>query len=108
MCICEDCGSILGHEVLKGRQVEVVKGPTNKVNFPILVVGTEITVDGERIIGVRSPHNGLRGLTNIRLNAPEDMTEGDKILKVNVPHEVSSDKKRIKLTDRAGGDVRPV
>ena len=83
----------------------MVKAPTNRVNFPIFVVGTAILVEGETIIGVKSPHDGLTGLTNIRLNAPQDMKEGDKVLKVNVPHQVSSDRKRIKLTGRPGGEL---
>ena len=79
------------------QDVQVLQAPENFVNYPILVTGTEILVDGEKIIGVKSPHDGLVGRTNIRLNAPQDISEGEKIFKVNVPHHVTENKKFIKL-----------
>jgi len=108
--VCENCGNILGHEVqvVHGSQlvieedVQILRAPSNVINFPLFVTGTEITVDGERIIGVKSPHDGVIGRTNIRVNAPQDIEEGQKIIKVNVPHHFSKNRKFIKLT--AGSD----
>ena len=79
------------------KEIEVLKPPENSIRLPVLVAGTEIIVEEERVIEVKTPHDGLRGLSNVRLNDPQDMLEGLKMIKVNVPHRLSKDRKFIKL-----------
>ena len=104
MTVCTDCGSIIcGDQVYQPSQldiveeIEVLQTPENCIHLPVLVPGTEIIVEGERVVGVKIPHDGVRGHTKVRLNDPQDMLEGLKMIKVNVPHSLSKDRKFIKL-----------
>ena len=104
MTVCTDCGRIIcGDQVYQASQldiveeIEVLQTPENCIHLPVLVAGTEIIVEGERVIGVKTPHDGVSGHSNVRLNDPQDMLEGLKMIKVNVPHRLSKDRKFIKL-----------
>ena len=99
MSVCTDCGSIicgdqvcLPSQLVDVKEIEVLKPPENSIRLPVLVAGTEIIVEEERVIAVKTPH-----YSNVRLNHPQDMLEGLKMIKVNVPHSLSKDRKFIKL-----------
>ena len=102
--VCTDCGNVIcGDQVCPAsqwdnvEQIEVLQTPANSIHLPVLVAGTEIIVEEERVIAVKTPHDGVRGNSNVRLNHPQDMLEGLKMIKVNVPHSLSKDRKFIKL-----------
>ena len=66
-------------------------------------------MEGEKIIGIKSPHDGLMGRNIYQFfSTLREVKRGQKIIKVNVPHEVSSDKKCIKFAVLAKPEVRHI
>ena len=64
-------------------------------------------MEGEKIIGIKSPHDGLMGRNIYQFfSTLKEIKRGQKIIKVNVPHEVSSDKKSIKFAVKDVGSHR--
>ena len=111
MAVCTDCGNIICGDLVSQpsqldivKEIEVLKTPENCIHLPVLVAGTEIIVEGERVIGVKTPHDGVRGHSKVRLNDPQDKMEGLKMIKVNAPHSLSKDKKFIKLLSPHNSD----
>ena len=72
--VCEDCGNIIGDQVIPGlihavpaEQMQVHPAASKLIDFPIFVAGTEIVVDGDKIVEVTSP----RGRKVIQLQSEE-------------------------------------
>ena len=70
--VCEDCGNIIGDQVIPGlihaipaEQMQVHPAASKLIDFPIFVAGTEIVVDGDKIVEVTSP----RGRKIIQLHS---------------------------------------
>ena len=78
--VCEDCGNIIGDQVIPGLrhalpadQVQVHPAASKPIDFPIFVAGTEIVVEGDKIVEVTSP----RGRKILQLNSGEEDREED-------------------------------
>ena len=66
-------------------------------------------MEGEKIVGIKSPHDGLMGRNIYQFfSTLREVKRGQKIIKVNVPHEVSSDKKSIKFAVLARPEMRHI
>ena len=73
--VCEDCGNIIGDQVIPGlihaipaEQMQVHPAASKLIDFPIFVAGTEIVVDGDKIVEVTSP----RGRKIIQLHSESE------------------------------------
>ena len=78
--VCEDCGNIIGDQVIPGlihavpaEQMQVHPAASKLIDFPIFVAGTEIVVDGDKIVEVTSP----RGRKVIQLQSEEGREKQD-------------------------------
>ena len=83
--VCEDCGNIIGDHVIPGLihavpadQVQVAPAVSAPLDFPIFVAGTEIVVEGDKIIEVTSPRG--RKIVKVGDRHPEvSISDGQRI-----------------------------
>ena len=80
--VCEDCGNIIGDQVIPGlihavpaEQMQVHPAASKLIDFPIFVAGTEIVVDGDKIVEVTSPRG--RKVIQLQPVSEEGMEEQD-------------------------------
>ena len=76
--VCEDCGNIIGDQVIPGlrhavpaEQMQVHPAASRPIDFPLFVAGTEIVVEGDKIVEITSP----RGRKILQLNSEEGREE---------------------------------